>query len=449
MFAQFFILSLRGDVIIYKNFRGDIDHRETAETFFRKVRECRGDPPPIFLEDKITYLHMKRNGLYFFFTTKFNVSPSITMELLNRVIHVLKDYCGVLNEEAVRKNFTLIYELLDEALDFGYPQITTTSALKPHIHNETLLLDEQIIDTTAGIIDNLKTVAMGGQRVASSMSSSRPVTDRSAPKNDIFVDVLEKLQVITNTRGDVLMSHVDGVVTVKSFVAGEPEMRIGFNEDLVLGNKGYKAVYGQPQLDHFMLHDCVNSTEFEGTKTLSFIPPEGEFDLMRYRVTRDSLLMPFRLSAYAEEYPSDYRLELHARLRCELPANSHASNIRVIVPLPKDFVSAQGDLDSLSTTSQQSTEVKDRSMHWLIKMLPGQNEIGLRVRILLASGVSMAEAKKDLAPFHVNFELPMCAVSGLEIHRLLVFDRGQSVNPHRWIRYITSSASYVVRHEIK
>ena len=33
---------------------------------------------------------------------------------------VFKDYCGVLSEEAIRKNFILIYELLDEILDFGY-----------------------------------------------------------------------------------------------------------------------------------------------------------------------------------------------------------------------------------------------------------------------------------------------------------------------------------------
>jgi len=29
---------------------------------------------------------------------------------------LFKDYCGLLTEEALRKNFVLIYELLDEAL---------------------------------------------------------------------------------------------------------------------------------------------------------------------------------------------------------------------------------------------------------------------------------------------------------------------------------------------
>lgn len=33
-----------------------------------------------------------------------------------RVAGLCKDYCGVLNEEAIRLNFVLIYELLDEVM---------------------------------------------------------------------------------------------------------------------------------------------------------------------------------------------------------------------------------------------------------------------------------------------------------------------------------------------
>jgi len=47
---------------------------------------------------------------------QFNVSPSFTLELLERIARVCKDYCGVLSEEAIRKNFILIYELLDEII---------------------------------------------------------------------------------------------------------------------------------------------------------------------------------------------------------------------------------------------------------------------------------------------------------------------------------------------
>ena len=47
-----------------------------------------------------------------------------------------QDYCGLLSEEAVRKNFILIYELLDEIIDYGYPQNSSSEALKEFILNE-------------------------------------------------------------------------------------------------------------------------------------------------------------------------------------------------------------------------------------------------------------------------------------------------------------------------
>jgi hypothetical protein len=48
----------------------------------------------------------------------------------------LQDYCGSVSEEAIRKNFPLIYELLDEAVDYGLPQNTSTEALKQFVMNE-------------------------------------------------------------------------------------------------------------------------------------------------------------------------------------------------------------------------------------------------------------------------------------------------------------------------
>lgn len=64
-------------------------------------------------------LPTQAGGLLFLATTRRNVAPSAVLELLFRVAAVLKDYCGVLNEETLRKNFILAYELLDEMIDFG------------------------------------------------------------------------------------------------------------------------------------------------------------------------------------------------------------------------------------------------------------------------------------------------------------------------------------------
>lgn len=66
--------------------------------------------------DGVNYFHVKVVGLLFVATTRANVSPSLVLELLQRIARVIKDYVGVLNEDSIRKNFVLVYELLDEVI---------------------------------------------------------------------------------------------------------------------------------------------------------------------------------------------------------------------------------------------------------------------------------------------------------------------------------------------
>lgn len=119
--------------------------------------------------DGVNYFHVKVVGLLFVATTRNNLSPSLALELLQRIARVIKDYLGVLNEESLRKNFVLVYELLDEVVvstvqkatfsqctlhvillawyvlfylqDFGYVQTTSTEVLKSFIFNEPIVVD--------------------------------------------------------------------------------------------------------------------------------------------------------------------------------------------------------------------------------------------------------------------------------------------------------------------
>lgn len=43
---------------------------------------------------------------------------------------MFREYFSELEEESIRDNFVLLYELLDELMDFGYPQTTEGKILK-------------------------------------------------------------------------------------------------------------------------------------------------------------------------------------------------------------------------------------------------------------------------------------------------------------------------------
>jgi hypothetical protein len=56
--------------------------------------------------------------------TKRNSNVTAIFVFLERLVEIMREYFGQLEEESIRDNFVLIYELLDEVMDFGYPQIS-------------------------------------------------------------------------------------------------------------------------------------------------------------------------------------------------------------------------------------------------------------------------------------------------------------------------------------
>lgn len=124
--------------------------RETCEVFYRKVNLWDGDPPPSFVSvphgltfkniQGLNYFFTKKFGIYFVATTRYNVSPSFVMDIIYRMMKVFRDYCGVLNEESIRKNFVLIYEIIDEIIDYGHPQLMATENIRQYTVSDAVMI---------------------------------------------------------------------------------------------------------------------------------------------------------------------------------------------------------------------------------------------------------------------------------------------------------------------
>ena len=69
-------------------------------------------------------------NLFLVATTHLNSNATTILLFLHKLVNVFTDYFTVLEEESIRDNFVIIYELLDEMMDFGYPQNTETKILK-------------------------------------------------------------------------------------------------------------------------------------------------------------------------------------------------------------------------------------------------------------------------------------------------------------------------------
>lgn len=103
-------------------------------------------------------------------------------------------------------------------------------------------------------------------------------------KNEIFLDVIERLNLLVSSQGNVLKSEILGTVRMKSFLSGMPELKLGLNDKVLFEMTGRTTRGKLIEMEDIKFHHCVRLNKFEAERTISFIPPDGEFELMTYRL---------------------------------------------------------------------------------------------------------------------------------------------------------------------
>lgn len=79
-------------------------------------------------------------------------------------------------------------------------------------------------------------------------------------------------------------TNVVVVVVVIRIITGMPELKLGLNDKLTFEATGRATGKGKSvEMEDVRFHQCVRLARFENDRTISFIPPDGEFDLMTYR----------------------------------------------------------------------------------------------------------------------------------------------------------------------
>nr|XP_023900557.1 AP-4 complex subunit mu-like [Quercus suber]POE50542.1 ap-4 complex subunit mu [Quercus suber] len=451
MISQFFVLSQRGDNIVFRDYRGEVP-KGSAEIFFRKVKfwkeDGEGDAPPVFNVDGVNYFHVKVAGLLFVATTRVNVSPSLVLELLQRIARVIKDYLGILNEDSLRKNFVLVYELLDEVIDFGYVKTTSTEVLKSYIFNEPIVIDAARLPSlgAAGIFMQGSKRRMPGTAVTKSVVANEP---GGRKREEIFVDIIEKISVTFSSSGYILTSEIDGTIQMKSYLSGNPEIRLALNDDLSIG-RGGSSIYdygnssgsGSVILDDCNFHESVHLDNFDIDRTLALVPPDGEFPVMNYRMTQE-FRTPFRINALIEE-AGPLKAEVILKVRAEFASSITANTILVQMPLPTYTTRVTFELEPGAVGNTTDFKEANKRLEWGLKKIVGGSEHTLRAKLTF-SQESHGNIVKESGPVSMTFTIPMYNCSRLQVKYLQIAKKSKTDNPYRWVRYVTQANSYVAR----
>ncbi|KAJ9110203.1 hypothetical protein QFC20_003055 [Naganishia adeliensis] len=333
MISAFFVFNQKGEVLISRLFRADLK-RSISDVFRIQVISNPDVRSPIITLGSTSFFHVRVNNVYVLAVTKCNANAALIFEFLYRFVSISRSYFGKLDEEAVKSNFVLIYELLDEILDFGYPQNTEIDALKMYITTESIKSEMAVREDSAKI-----TIQATG-------ATSWRRADVKYRKNEAFVDVIETVNLLMSKEGAVLRADVDGQIMMRAYLSGTPECKFGLNDKLVLEkryiqNKGGLSDRARAdnavELDDCQFHQCVRLGKFDSDRSISFIPPDGEFELMRYRSTTN-INLPFKLQTHVVE-PTKSRVEYSIHLKANFDPKLNANDVVLRIPTPLNTTS--------------------------------------------------------------------------------------------------------------
>lgn len=168
-------------------------------------------------ESKIAFFHVRHLNLIVLGTACHDINAFMVFAFLHKFVDVLKSYLKEVVEESVRDNFVIIYELLDEMMDNGYPQHTDHELLKEYIKSDYHQLTDKE-KKAINIPENVNNV----------VTWRKPNIVHK--KNEVYMDVIEKLNMTVTSGGQVIKSEVIGRLCMRTYLSGMPEVKLGLND---------------------------------------------------------------------------------------------------------------------------------------------------------------------------------------------------------------------------
>nr|ABB13588.1 Apm1Ap [Tetrahymena thermophila] len=433
--SAIYILDHKGRVLITRCYKGDLPIN-IHDIFNKKLLEYDEFSVKPILRDKYghSFFYLHHNNLIFLAISRKNTNCMMVFSFLYQLIQVLVDYFKELEEESVRDNFVIIYELLDEMMDNGYPQTTDNKILKGLIKTESheLKKDQKKPSKNSSLsIENQVDAITGAVTWRNNGISYK--------KNEVFLDVIEKLNMLVSHQGNVIKSEIAGQIRVRCFLSGMPELKLGINDKAFYDAQGRTSKSRAIEFDDMKFHACVRLSKFENDRVISFIPPDGEFELASYRL--DVRVKPlFSVEVTPERKPNSNKIEFTVKVKSNFKQKSTANNVEIFIPVPDDaetpvFKAAYGTVEYVA---------EKEAMGWKFKQFPGQREYMMTATFHLPTVVSPNREKFQRMPISINFEIPYYTVSGFQVRYLKIQEKsGYHALP--WVRYITQNGDYQIR----
>lgn len=440
--SAIYFLNPKGKVIITRSYRACVPTNIT-DTFNHCVLNREDfQVKPVFASNGFIYCWIQHRDIYVVGVAVQNCNATMILVFLYHVVDVLTRYLKVLQENSLMNNFVVTYELLDEMMDAGYPQTTDTTIIREYIKNQAhrLIFKDPPKKIPSCVTDKV---------------SWRPDGIKHK-KNEVYLDVIEKLNMLISPTGTVLKGEILGFLKMKSWLSGMPELKLGLNDKILMDaySQAHKQDTGSNETDQscntlkkskmveledVQFHQCVRLVQFMSDRTISFIPPDGDFVLMTYRLPTKIKPLIHVESNIVEPTSTTTRLRYSIKAKTNFRSRSVATNVEIHIPVPQD-----ADTPAFHVSMGCVKYLPDKNlMVWCIKHFPGQKEHILSANFGFPSTLQKLPSTMK-KPINVLFEIPYFTVSCLTVRYLKIVEKsGYHALP--WVRYITRNGDYSIR----
>ncbi|KAF3453209.1 hypothetical protein FNV43_RR03648 [Rhamnella rubrinervis] len=414
MLQCIFLLSDSGEVMLEKQFSGHRVDRSICAWFWEHAIS-QGDSSklqPVIASPTHYLFQILREGITFLACTQVEMPPLMAVEFLCRVADVLSDYLGGLNEDLIKDNFIIVYELLDEMIDNGFPLTTEPNILREMIAPPNIV--SKVLSVVTGNSSNVS------DTLPSATASCVPwrTTDPKYANNEVYVDLVEEMDAIINRDGVLVKCEIYGEVQVNSHLSGLPDLTLSFKNPSILGDVRF--------------HPCVRFRPWESHQILSFVPPDGQFKLMSYRV-RKLKSTPLYVKPQLTSDAGTCRISLLVGIRNDL--GKTIDSITVQFQLPPCILSAD-----LSSNHGTVNILSNKMCCWSIGRIPKDKTPSMSGTLVLESGL---ERLQVFPTFQVGFRIMAVALSGLQIDKLDL--KTIPARFYKGFRALTSAGEFEIR----
>ncbi|XP_042058597.1 AP-3 complex subunit mu-like isoform X2 [Salvia splendens] len=414
MLQCIFLLSDSGEVLLEKQLTGHRVDRAICDWFWDQIL-TQGESlklVPVIASPTHYLFQVVREGITFLACTQVEMPPLMAIEFLCRVADVLSNYLDGLNEDVIKDNFVIVYELLDEMIDNGFPLTTEPNILREMIAPPNIV--SKVLSVVTGSTSNVSNTLPGA--TASCVPWRK--TDLKHATNEVYVDLVEEMDATINRDGNLVKCEIYGEVEVNSNLSGLPDLTLSFANPLIFNDVRF--------------HPCVRLRPWEANQILSFVPPDGQFTLMSYRVKKLKST-PIYVKPQFTSDSGTCRVSVLVGIRND-PGKS-IDNIAVQFKLPPCVKSSD-----LSSNYGSVNVLADKTCSWTIGRMPKDKAPSMSGTLVLESGMDRLHV---FPTFKVGFRIMGVALSGLKIDKLDL--KNPLSRPHKGFRALTKGGEFEVR----